>query len=81
MIYVVCWSYVVEKNCNKCSSYFSVKNDDEAIRRCKQKGFAEPNYFPRVYHVSWGGCSHIVPVESKRLTESDERAILRSKLL
>jgi hypothetical protein len=45
IIYVVCWKYVSEKNCNKCSKSFSVLSEDEAVRRCKRMGYAEPNYF------------------------------------
>jgi hypothetical protein len=58
VIYVVCWKYVPEKNCNKCSDYFSVQNEDEAIRKCQRRGFAEPNYFPSVGRIRAWVLSH-----------------------
>lgn len=58
VIYVVCWKYVPEKNCNQCSDYFSVQTEDEAIRKCKKKGFAEPNYFPSVGRIRAWVLSH-----------------------
>jgi hypothetical protein len=58
VIYVVCRKYVAEQNCNKCSDYFSVQNEDEAIRKCKKKGYAEPNYFPSVGRIRAWVLSH-----------------------
>ena len=51
VIYGVCWKYVTEKNCNKCSDYFSVQNEEEAIRKCKRRGYGEPNYFQSVGQI------------------------------
>lgn len=58
IIFVVCWKYVADKNCNKCSKYFSVRSEEEAQRRCKKMGFAEPNYFPSTQHVFRWMLSH-----------------------
>jgi hypothetical protein len=58
VIYVVCWKYVVDQNCNKCSDYFSVQTEDEAIRKCKQRGYAQPNYFPGVGAIRAWVLSH-----------------------
>jgi hypothetical protein len=58
VIYVVCRKYVAESNCNKCSDYFSVQNEDEAIRKCQRKGYSEPNYFPSVGRIRAWVLSH-----------------------
>ncbi len=58
MIYVVCSKYVAQGNCNKCSDYFSVQNEDEAVRKCQRKGYAEPNYFPSVGRIRAWVLSH-----------------------
>jgi len=48
VIYVVCRQYVPEKGCYKCSDYFSVQTEDEAVRKCGRRGYDEPNYFRSV---------------------------------
>ncbi len=48
IVFVVCRKFVPEKGCYKCSSYFSVQNEDEAQRKCARMGYSEPNYFGSV---------------------------------
>lgn len=45
VIFTICQWYNVEKNCYRCSDYFSVRSEDEARRRCRG---GTPYYFPSV---------------------------------
>jgi hypothetical protein len=45
IIFTVCQWYNVEKNCYRCSDYFSVRSEEEAKRKCKG---GTPYYFPSV---------------------------------
>jgi hypothetical protein len=59
-ILAVCRTYVANKNCYKCSDYFSVRSQDEAEERCSQMGYDETNYFPSVGAIAaWklGNCT------------------------
>jgi len=61
VIYVVCRKYVAQENCHKCSDYFAVQTEDEAVRKCEKRGytdFAEPNYFPSLGRVAAWILSH-----------------------
>jgi hypothetical protein len=45
IIYVVCQWFSAEKNCYKCSDYFSVRSEAQAQKRCRS---GTPFYFPSV---------------------------------
>jgi hypothetical protein len=45
VIYTVCQWFNTEKNCYRCSDYFTVRSEQEAQRRCRG---GTPYYFPSV---------------------------------
>lgn len=45
VIYTLCRWYNAEKNCYRCSDYFSVRSEEQAQRRCRG---GTPYYFPSV---------------------------------
>ncbi|MDQ7782772.1 MAG: hypothetical protein RDU20_07825 [Desulfomonilaceae bacterium] len=60
IIYTLCQWYDADRNCYKCSDYFSVRSQAEAEKRCKG---ATPYYFPSVgamqaWKISNCTCDH-----------------------
>jgi DNA phosphorothioation-dependent restriction protein DptG len=51
IIFTLCRWYNAEKNCYRCSDYFSVRSEEQAKRKCKG---GTPYYFPSVFALqSW----------------------------
>lgn len=56
VVYTVCKFFDPERNCNKCSDYFTVRSEDEAQDKCSRGGYEDAYYFPSVSRVySWMG--------------------------
>jgi hypothetical protein len=45
IIYTLCQWFNAEKNCYRCSDYFSVRSEEQAQKKCKG---GTPFYFPSV---------------------------------
>jgi len=53
VVYVVCRKHLTEQNCNKCSEYFPVQNEVEAVQKCKTRGYAQSNYSQSEGGIRW----------------------------